>query len=167
MLKKVMMFLVFGMAVTDVWAASSIPNVGGNTVQPMVQNMPQVRKASNNATLTKSVKKPTMDSDSQKGRLAITPIYSFGSTKSVKVPVNKNEISGSKNTQDLTEIINSIQEKTDNMITDVVSNAGTYVTDVAVDGNTLNVNKTRLLYAPVRNSSGDTITGEAEIWIVK
>ena len=174
MLKKVMMFLVFGMAVTDVWAASSIPNAGGNTVQPMVQNMPQVRKAGNNATLARTAKTPTVANNSLGGRLVAIPVYSFGNMKQVKNPVNKTTgsttPSGNTNTQDLTDLsdrINLIQVRTENMITDVVSNAGTYVTDVTVDGNTLNVNKTRLLYAPVRNSSGDAITGEAEIWIVR
>ena len=47
------------------------------------------------------------------------------------------------------------------------SGSGNYVTDVSVNGNKLNVTKTHLLYAPVRNANSDTITGDAEIWIVK
>ena len=38
--------------------------------------------------------------------------------------------------------------------------------DVYVDGNKIDVKKTRLLLAPVRTSDSDTITGDAEIWIV-
>lgn len=72
---------------------------------------------------------------------------------------------------DFDAIVNRIEvleERTENIITDVVeSESGTYITDVSVDGNKLNVNKTRTLYAPIRSGTNGNITGEVEIWIVK
>lgn len=49
----------------------------------------------------------------------------------------------------------------------VESGNGHYVTGVTADGNDVKVEKTRLLYAPVRNNGSDTIVSDAEIWLVK
>lgn len=72
--------------------------------------------------------------------------------------------------EDLTELtdrVNVLEEKAENIPNEVSSDEGTYVTDINVDGNRINVNKTRLLYAPVKTGNSETITGDAEIWIVK
>jgi len=54
-------------------------------------------------------------------------------------------------------------------ITDVVQKgAGNYVADVELgENNKLEVTKTKLLYAPVRRGSSDTIVDSVEIWVVK
>lgn len=49
----------------------------------------------------------------------------------------------------------------------VESGNGHYVTGVTADGNDVKVEKTRLLYAPVRNNGSNTIVSDAEIWLVK
>lgn len=179
MLKKIMFVCVLTMLVPDSFAASTVRKLGGNTVAPNTVSVPTTRKAS----LTKTPIKTSTGA----GNRTSFPVHSIGKTKSIGNVANKiitptgggttitpggdsTTPKPTENVADLTEIqerLDAIQAQTDNMITDVESNDGNYVTDIAVDGNKLNVNKTNLLYAPVRNSSGDTITGEAEIWIVK
>ena len=70
---------------------------------------------------------------------------------------------------DVNVIADKVNTMEDNMITgvEVTSGEGSYVTSVAADGNTLMVNKTNMLYAPVHNGSSNTVDGTAEIWIVR
>ena len=68
----------------------------------------------------------------------------------------------------LTQRVEALESKNTNAITDVVeSGSGTYVNGVTKENNKLNVEKTHLLYAPVKNANGATLSGNAEIWIVK
>ena len=70
---------------------------------------------------------------------------------------------------DVNVIADKVNTMEDNMITgvEVTSGEGSYVTSVTADGNTLMVNKTNMLYAPVHNGSSNTVDGTAEIWIVR
>ncbi len=69
----------------------------------------------------------------------------------------------------ITDRVSAIEAKTETMVNDVVVSGaqGRYVSDIALDGNKLNVTKTREVYVPVRNSSDNSISNNAEIWIVK
>lgn len=68
----------------------------------------------------------------------------------------------------LVQRVEVLESKNENTIIDVVENgSGAYVNDVTKEGNKLNVTKTDILYAPVKNASGTTVPGNAEIWIIK
>ena len=73
----------------------------------------------------------------------------------------------------LTEKLNNTVQRVENLesrnvVTDVnTTTSGNYVTNVVMDGNKLNVTKSNLLLAPVRNSAGQNVSGDAEIWIIK
>ena len=68
----------------------------------------------------------------------------------------------------LAQRVEALESKNTNAITDVVeSGSGTYVNGVTKEDDKINVNKTNLLYAPVKNANGATLSGNAEIWIVK
>ena len=68
----------------------------------------------------------------------------------------------------ISEKVEVLESQSANTVTDVVEyGSGPYVNEVTKEGNKLNVTKTNLLYAPVRNASGTTVSGNAEIWIIK
>lgn len=68
----------------------------------------------------------------------------------------------------LVQRVEVLESKNENTIIDVVENgSGAYVNDVTKEGNELNVTKTDILYVPVKNASGTTVSGNAEIWIIK
>ena len=68
----------------------------------------------------------------------------------------------------LAQRVEALESKNTNAVTDVVeSGSGTYVNGVTKQDNKLNVEKTHLLYAPIKNANGATLSGNAEIWIVK
>ena len=68
----------------------------------------------------------------------------------------------------LAQRVEALESKNTNAITDVVeSGSGTYVNGVTKEDDKINVNKTNLLYAPIKNINGTTVPGNAEIWIVK
>lgn len=68
---------------------------------------------------------------------------------------------------DLTELKDKVDAMSDNFLTGVEAEDGTYVTDVTMQGKKLHVSKRSSLLAPVKNGNSETITGNAEIWIVK
>ncbi len=120
-------------------------------------------------TLAKTTESSTSADIDMSGRMPF--VGSIKSTSTIVKPAASNVSQKTSATkEDLTELtdrVNALEEKTDSMIDDVRSSEGTYVTDINVDGNKMNVTKTRLLYAPVRTGNNETITGDAEIWIVK
>ena len=128
--------------------------------------MPTVRKTSSDV-------KPVTVSNT---RMPGFHIPTIGTNKTVNTIKTVNNVA-SHNTPntptidtDLTAItdkIDAIENKTDNMITDVISTPGTYVTNITSENNTLNVTKTRLLYVPVRNENNNAIIDDAEIYIIK
>lgn len=81
--------------------------------------------------------------------------------------VTPQQSASSSDIKKLSDKITELESKTDNIITDVVSNDGTYVSDIVIDGNKINVNKTDTLYIPVKMGSSERITDTAEIWIVR
>lgn len=128
--------------------------------------MPTVRK-------TNSDVKPVAVSDTRMPGFYIPTIGTKKTVTTIKT-VNNVASHNTPNTPatdvDLTAItdkIDAIENKTENIITEVVSTPGTYVTDITSENNTLNVTKTRLLYVPVRNENNNAIIDDAEIYIVK
>lgn len=178
--------LVIGIS-QSAFAVPSVKMLGNNklnsaSVKPVTStpNRKADNKINNKATMAKVAKTPiakvTTTSSATQGRIpAITGIKSINTAKVKPVIVNNDSINKpttSGVTEDklneVVERIENLETQNENAITDVVENeSGTYVTDVAVDGNKLSVNKTRLLYAPVRNGNSEEISGDAEIWIVK
>ena len=187
MIKKVMISLFIVGITQSVFAVPSVKMLGNNklnsaNVKP-VTNVPTKNTGikANNSRIGKITKLPTVKAvsttaSSDDARFpAISNVKSFNVVKNIKpsAPVNTSVQPSNTGVSEDTfnETVNRIEDlenKTANAVTDVVeSEPGNYVTDIAVDGNKLNVTKTKLLYAPVRNGTNETITGDAEIWIVK
>ncbi len=188
MVKKLVCFLsvlVIGLS-QNAFAVPSVKKLGNNNltsanVKPVINtsNGNTDNKINNKASIAKVAKTPiakvTTVSSATNGRIpAITGVKSIN-TKKVPVVANNDSVNkpntsgvGEDKFNEIVERIETLETQNENAITDVVENeSGTYVTDVAVDGNKLSVNKTRLLYAPVRNGNSEEISGDAEIWIVK
>lgn len=179
MTKKVFVLFTISLLTTNVFAVPSVKKLGVNAsdavAKPVTITTP--KKSDNNTMVVKSAKTPVSTTNSARtavgGRLP-----GIGTAKNIKA-VNTNVIT-KPISQDLkpsvttdefntaVERIDALENQTANAITDVVENeTGNYVTDVSVDGNKLNVTKTRLLRAPIRNANGDDLPGDAEIWFVK
>ena len=79
--------------------------------------------------------------------------------------------SGSASSEEIKRVENRLDEvekAVDNMVTYTEDTGeGTYVTSVSIDGNALEIEKTNLLHAPVRNVDGSLTTSSAEIWVIK
>ncbi len=179
--------LVIGIS-QSAFAVPSVKMLGNNklnsaNVKPVTStpNRKADSKINNKATMAKVAKTPiakvTTTSSAPRGRIpAIIPGIKTMNTAKIK-PVIVNNDNGSNpatsgisedKLNEIVERIENLETQNENAITDVVENeSGTYVTDVAVEGNKLSVNKTRLLRAPIRNANGDDLPGDAEIWIVK
>lgn len=184
MSKRYMLLFAF---ISSIFATSgmAVPSV-----KMLGNNASTVVKKANTATPKQTERRPSTPA-SVKAKVATTPTIktttktdqtrfpaiTLGKSFSVaKVPVQTttaSSINQPVNTGVSEQELNAMNQRIEalesqNGINDVVeSEPGTYVTDVAADGNKLNVTKTQLLYAPVRNENNDTITGNAEIWIVK
>ena len=154
------------------WAASSIRKVGGVSGTPNVA----ARSGSLHATPlahSVNVNKPVVKT-SAAGTERVSNVNSrlsagkfVGANKmSVSTTTVTNDLSNRLDTMD--ENVQTLQEQSANVITNVVeSEQGNYVTGVSANGNTLNVSKTNLLYAPIRDGESQDVTGEAEIWLVR
>ena len=191
MIKKMVCLLsvlVIGITNNDAYAIPSVKNLGGNAVvagiKPVVATpKKQSETKVNNSRIGKATKLPTVKPVSAKttndSRLpAMTVGKTFNATKTIKTSVTGSTMN--QPSQPVTsgvsedmfneaiERIDVLENKSENMINDVVeTESGRYVTNVAADGNKLNVTKTNLLYLPVREGSDKTVTDEAEMWIEK
>ncbi len=191
MIKKMVCLLsvlVIGITNNDAYAIPSVKNLGGNAVvtgtKPVVATpKKQSETKVNNSRIGKVTKLPTVKPVSAKttndSRLPGMIVgKTFNATKTIKTSVPGSTIN--QPSQPVTpgvsedmfneaiERIDVLENKSENMINDVVeTESGRYVTNVAADGNKLNVTKTNLLYLPVREGSDKTVTDEAEMWVEK
>ncbi|MCR4918140.1 MAG: hypothetical protein K5912_04345 [Alphaproteobacteria bacterium] len=176
MLKKYLVIIMFA-TICAPWggyAASSIRQVGGVSAEPNVaartgslRATPGARAVVNKPVVKPNAKPATDTEGTSVSNQRLSAGKYIGSNKlSVSTTNSTNELSGRLDT--IENNVQTLQAQTANVITSVVDGEpGTYVTDVSANGNQLNVNKTRLLYAPVRQAESDNITGTAEIWLVK
>ena len=172
MMKKIICLLsvlVVGITSNDVYAVSSVKKTGNTSITGVkaAVNTPkkQTEKKANNSRIGKTTKVATVKSvptTSSSDKSRFPAITVFGIPKSGKTSVSANNADQSIKTSVVSE------EGMGTSVTEVVEKgSGNYVTDVEAEGNKLNVTKTSLLYAPVRNGSDETIRGNAEIWVIK
>lgn len=187
MLKKLIYLLPFCLVFNAVAAPSTAllgknkPSVTVAKPAAVVQkNQPAVK--SNTARVAKnlSASKSKTDSSDASARfpMSIKPKNkTAGSTQNTNTNTGTNTststkpISGSISESDfnsLVQRVETLETKNTNVITSVVeSGSGPYVNAVTKENNELNVNKTHLLYAPVKNAGSESVSGNAEIWIIK
>ena len=160
MLKKIICVCAISyLCVLETWGASTIHRGG--------TGLPMTMKISNtNSDTTKSL--------SKKISRAVGPVvanmnksYNLVHTTSSQTSSGTGTNNNNVTTDDLNSVTDRITALENNMITDVHSENGNYVTDVFLQGNKLHVEKTSLLYVPVKNDSGNITSDKAEIWIVK
>ena len=181
MLKKLIYLLPFFVAVFsfNAVAASSIGLLGGKskpnvnvaktaTITP--KNQPA--KKHNVARIAKDLESPNLkklSSDDADRFPTIIKTISKPSTINTNVAPKPVVGDASENSfNSLVQRVEVLESQSANTVTDVVEyGSGPYVNEVTKEGNKLNVTKTNLLYAPVRNASGTTVSGNAEIWIIK
>lgn len=182
MLRKLIYLLPFFVVVSAV-AAPSTGLIGKNkasnvnvakTVAITPKSQPTIK-----STNTKVIQSLGTSSDSSARLPALSKIKQPN-----KIPVANQNTSTNTNTNtntsttaagvsqstfnSLVQRVEALESKKTNAITDVVeSGSGTYVNGVTKQDNKLNVEKTHLLRAPIKNASGTTLSGNAEIWIVK
>jgi len=174
MMKKIICLLsvlVVGITSNDGYAVSSVKKTGNTSISGVTTgvNIPkkQAEIKPNNARVAKTANLPTVKPVSKPTSLSadksrFPAITVFGMPKSSKTSVPANNADQSIKTFGVQE------DGFGTSVTEVVEKkSGNYVTDVEVEGNKINVTKTRLLYAPVRNGSDETIRGNAEIWVIK
>ena len=113
---------------------------------PMLSKMKQTNKISANTTNTNTTNTNTTNTNTK-------PTSAGVSTDTFNSLVQRVEVLESQNA---------------NGITDVVEHgSGAFVNNVQKENNKLNVSKTHLLYAPVKTAGSETVSGSAEIWIIK
>lgn len=184
MLKKVMCCCAFFVClfVVDSFAASTVRRLSGPLTTSTAVKTETPTVSNNRVSVTQKAGKlqPSQGTLSA-GRTSVMPISAINMQKKLKQNINttstgatnKPASGGGSNisSEEITNIkdrIEGLEAQVQNGVTDVVeSGTGTYVTEVSADGNKLRVEKTRLLYAPVRGVGSENITGDAEIWIVK
>ena len=185
MLKKLVCLLSFCIAIlsNDAFAAPSVRVLGkskaaSNETQTAVASAP---KKQTNTRVAKVAKTPSSRQNTAKTNLTNSSrLPSIGLVKQKTTNTNQNNSSGTSSPKPDTggstggdytatlQRLDALEEKTEKAITDIVENeSGTYVSDVAVDGNSLVVTKTSLLNAPVRDKQGNDLESTAEIWIIK
>lgn len=189
MIKKIVCLLsvfLVGITSNNAYAVPSVKKLGVNTsvtgAKPVVAKTAQKTETKTNnsrigkVTKLSTVKPVTTKTTTDESRFpAISNVKSFNVGKNIKPSALVNTTIQPSNTgvsedtfNETVNRIEALETKSENVINDVVeTESGRYVTDVVADGNKLNVTKTSLLYAPVREGSGETVTGEAEIWIIK
>ena len=185
MLKKLIYLLPFCFVVSAV-AAPSVGLLGkttpsANITKPatVVQKKQPVIKTTS-ARVAQDLKTSNLKADVSDASARIpmkklinkTPtVTNTTTTNTTNTNTNVNHVSGGVSDSaynSLAQRIEVLELKSANAITDVVENgSGAYVNDVKMNGNELSVKKTNLLYAPVKNASGQTLSGNAEIWIIK
>lgn len=173
---------VFAVSGGDVFAVSSVRQLGtlntaSDTAAKPVSVTPQQpsteRKAS---TLQAKVAKISADSDNT------ARIPSISTIKTISKPVITPGSGGGSGSSHVVveggvseerfmqavDRLSAIEQKVENAVTDVTeSGNGNYISNVSRTGNAVTINKTRLLYAPVRNNGSETVVSDAEIWLVK
>lgn len=189
MLKKLIYLLPFCFIFNAIAAPSTAllgknkPSITVAKPAAVVQkNQPAVK--SNTARVAKnlSASKSKSDSSDVSARFPVSikqKSKSTGSTQNTNTNTGTNTgtgtstkpISGSISESDfnsLVQRVETLETKNTNAVTSVVeSGSGPYVNAVTKENNELNVNKTHLLYAPVKNAGNESVSGNAEIWIIK
>ena len=156
----------------ETWAASSIRKVGGASGTPNVaarsgslHTVPGTHAVNTNKSVA-NVSAVAPGRSSVAGSRLSAGKFVGANKMSVSTTTVTNDLSDRLDVMD--ENVQTLQEQSANVITNVVeSEQGNYVTGVSANGNTLNVSKTNLLYAPVRDGESQDVTGEAEIWLVR
>lgn len=155
---SLIMIVVFGI---DAFAAPTVRKFGNVAPVTTTNNRTATVPIKTSAVLTNSATSSASSSGRYSAnRMAVTSLKPFKNFKSKNTLTNTN-------TSDSNTTSNPNTSDTGNAITEVVSGSGNYVTDIAVSGNKLNVSKTNSIYIPVKSTAGATMSGDAEIWVVK
>ena len=170
--------LTISVSCMDAFAVSSVKMLGNNvapSAEKPVSITPSLPSRTNTAVQAKSVKAPVIrdNLDDDSARLSGLGVIKTINTAKVKQQAaqysNSTAPSSAGADEGLKARVEALEQQNANAITDVVeTGTGNYVSDVTVGSNhKLNVSKTRLLYAPVRNEGSSNVVSDAEIWIVR
>lgn len=181
MLRKSIIFfaaLTVSVSCMDAFAVSSVRMLGTNAApspEKTVSVTPSLPAKANTALQAKSAKAPvvknTVAEDSARlSGLGVIKTINTAKVKQQAAQYSNNTTPSSAGADEgLKARVEALEQQNANAITDVVeTGTGNYVSDVTVGSNhKLNVSKTRLLYAPVRNDGSSNVVSDAEIWIVR
>jgi len=174
MLKKIMVtcLLIIGIS-ANVFAIPTVRKLGGTTANTVKTN----NTAKSSVLSAKTAKAPTTANKSVTKTESAETVARMPTTHAIKklggssfVKKTSSTPTSGETDESITELkerVTVLEDKTSNIITEVETTDGNYVNDINIDGNKLEVNKTRVLYAPVKKANGDTTADDAEIWIVR
>ena len=176
MLRKSMMFFATLLIVSGAFAAPSVKKLGTAGVSssatkstPVVSKIkassPSADSLQAKAAVAPVSKDVSADTGSRLAGLNTRKTISSGRITTPPVTTGFGEVSA----EEFAAAVDRIDVLENSVVTGVKeSGTGNYVSDVSVgENNKLTVTKTRLLYAPVRQGTSDTIVSDAEIWVVK
>lgn len=187
MLKNLMMFLAVslifsGAYLADANATPSVRqlgiNVSNGTDKPVAAVLPSLPKT--NPDVVRAAKVQVSEKDKDEGariptkafkNIGVLKMSQSGGTPGSSSGAGQASASG-VSLASFNEVVGRVQaleSESHNAITGVTeSGSGNYVSGVSVGNDKkLNVEKTRVLYAPVRNAGSDTIVSDAEIWLIR
>lgn len=186
MLKKLMYllpFFVIGMsfnAVAVPSAGSLAKNKSNVTVAKTAAITPKRQSGMKTSTVraTQNLEAQSVKTDSATAAARFPTLSKI--KQSNKNPINNTGTNTNTNTKptsvdvsadsfnSLVQRVEVLESQNANGITDVVEQgSGAFVNDIQKENNKLNVSKTHLLYAPVKTAGSETVSGNAEIWIIK
>ncbi|MCQ2562511.1 MAG: hypothetical protein MJ158_02775 [Alphaproteobacteria bacterium] len=174
MLKKIILggFLIVGIS-ANVFAVPTVRKLGGTTANTVKPN----NTAKTSVLSAKAAKVPATASKSAKSNTSAETVARMPTAHAIKklggssfVKKTSSTPTSGETDESITELkerVTVLEDRTNNIITEVEATEGNYINDINIDGNKLEVNKTRVLYAPVKKANGDTTADDAEIWIVR
>lgn len=183
MLKKSIAFfavlLIYsGAYAVEAYAAPSVRQLGtgvsSSGAEKIISVLPSLPKSNSEATI--ALKSRTAKETEDTARIPVLSSIKTISSERIKQPIISGGsvqpgTSGGVSETAFNEVVGRVQAletESQNAINGVTeSGSGNYVSGVSVDNNKLNIEKTRVLYAPVRNEGSNTIVGDAEIWLVR
>ena len=177
MMRKTVVFLatlVFCISWADAFAVPSVRQLGtgvSTSTEKTVSVLPSLPKA--NPETARTVKAQVTKETENAARMPVANVIK--NISSIKQPTisggGQAGISGVSDSafNDVIRRVQALEAESNDAITGVnESGTGNYVSAVSVGSNNkLNVERTRLLYAPVRNEGSNTIVSDAEIWLVR
>lgn len=181
--KYIIIFLAIIFSV-DTFAASSVKMLGTNVTTNNAKTVTtsQVKQSSAKVSTmtpvkTVNVANTNTATKTDTSRVAMpvkkqlgSVVKSYANTNN-NVNNNNNVNTGGVSDEEIKSLVARIEflEKqiADNVVVIGENEDGRYVTDIDMDENKINVRKTKLIYVPVRNGTEETISGDAEIWIVR
>lgn len=171
-------FMGAGGVALDAYAVPSIRQLGTGVstgAEKPVAALPSLPKTG--SEVSRSVKIQTENESDDSARIPALSSMKTISSARIKQPATSTSSSSQPATSgvsgsafnEVVDRVQALEANNQNVIKGVTeSGTGNYVSNVSVGtNNKLKVEKTRVLYAPVRNDGSSAIVGDAEIWLVR